>query len=113
VRIAGIVLASSMLAAGPASVAHAQRTSYQGLTECSHRAVMQFMRHDPAFKRFVIDRSSVSEDKYADRVGNQFVTTIYRGKATYEALGAPQRVSFICLHGGTGTGAVFVYALPE
>ena len=32
---------------------------------------------------------------------------------TYDAAGGTQTVRFICLHGGAGRGAVFVYTLPE
>ncbi len=43
----------------------------------------------------------------------KFVSTVYHGKATYQAGGAPDEVRFICLHGGLGKGAVFVYTLPR
>jgi hypothetical protein len=33
----------------------------------------------------VIDRAGVSEDKYADRIGTQFVSTVYHGKAMLDA----------------------------
>jgi hypothetical protein len=93
--------------------AQAQRSTFGGLSECSRRAAVQFKRHNPTFRRFVIDRASVSDDKFADRVGNQFVSTIYHGKATYEAAFGPKTVRFICLHGGVGRGALLVYTLPE
>ena len=75
---------------------------------------MQFLRHNPTFKRFTIDRAHVDTDKFADRVGPLFISTIYHGKATYEAAGGAQTTRFICLHGGMGgRGAVFVYTMPE
>ena len=93
--------------------ADAQRTRFQGITQCSRFASVQFSRRDPAFRRFVIERVSVQDDKFAGMVGHQFVSTIYYGRATYEAAGGPKRVRFICLHGGTIKGPVLVYAIPE
>ena len=60
----------------------------------------------------IIDRANVTDDKYADSVGTTFVSTIYHGKATYEAAKGPLPTRFICMHGGGGRGAVFVYTLP-
>jgi hypothetical protein len=93
--------------------AHAQRTRFQGISQCSRFATAQFSRTDPTFRRFVIERVSVHDDKFANLVGNQFVSTVYYGRALYEGAGVPKRVRFICLHGGTTKGPVFVYALPE
>jgi hypothetical protein len=103
-------LTALLLAPPPA---HAQRTTYQRIAQCTRFATVQFSRHDPAFRRFVIDRVTVQDDKFADRVGNQFVSSIYHGKATYEGGAGPKKVRFICLHAGIGKGPVFVYALPE
>jgi hypothetical protein len=103
-------IAALILSAIPAQ---AQRTRFQGITQCSRFASVQFARHDPSFRRFVIERVSVQEDKFADLVGNQFVSTVYYGRATYEGASGPKRVRFICLHGGYSKGPVFVYALPE
>lgn len=100
----------ALLAVTPAA---AQTTTFRGLAECTRQAAVQFKRHDPAFRRFVIDRLSVVGDKYADRVGSQFISTIYSGTATYEAASGPKKVRFLCLHGGVGKGPVFVYALPD
>ena len=58
-------------------------------------------------------RAGVEEDKFADKVGTQFVSTVYHGKAVYQAGGEPAEVRFICLHGGFNKGAVFVYTLPK
>jgi hypothetical protein len=93
--------------------AHAQRTRFQGITQCSRYASVQFSRHDPSFRRFVIERVTVQDDKYADLVGNQFVTTVYYGRAIYENAAGTKRVRFVCLHAGMTKGPVFVYALPE
>ncbi|MEI7804418.1 MAG: hypothetical protein WCI56_03730 [Hyphomicrobiales bacterium] len=95
------------------SIARAQRTNFQGIAECSRVASIQFKRHDHAFRRFIIDRASVTEDRFSAMVGNQFISTIYHGTATYEAGAGPRKTQFICLHAGTDKGAVFVYTLPH
>ena len=111
---AGLVAGLTFLVMVPASnPAHAQRTRFQGITQCSRFAALQFSRSDPGFRRFVIERASVQDDKFANLVGNQFVATVYYGRATYEGAGPAKRVRFICLHGGTTKGPVFVYAMPE
>jgi hypothetical protein len=107
-----LFLVALLVALAPAS-ASAQRTTFQGVTECGRYGNTLFARHDPSFKRFVIDRESVEEDTFADHVGNQFVSTIYHGHATYEGSGGAIKVRFICLHGGIAKGPVFVYTLPE
>jgi hypothetical protein len=95
----------------PAAAAPRAKTKFDGIRDCERLGAVQFKRHNLAFKRFVIDRASVEDDKYADQVGNTFVSTIYRGKATYEAAKAAGATRFICLHGGVGRDAVFVYTL--
>ena len=93
--------------------ADAQRTRFQGVSQCSRFAAVQFSRHDPAFRRFVIERVTVQDDKFADMVGNQFVSTVYTGRALYEGASGAKRMRFICLHAGTSKGPVFVYVLPD
>ena len=93
--------------------ADAQRTRFQGISQCSRHAAVQFSRHDPAFRRFVIERVTVQDDKFANLVGNQFVSTVYYGRALYESAAGPKRVRFVCLHAGMSKGPVFVYAIPE
>lgn len=95
------------------SAASAQRTKFDGLRQCERFGALQFRKQNPAFRRFLIDRSTVSDDKFVDQVGQQFVSTIYHGKATYEAGNGPKPVRFICLHAGYRRGPVFVYTLPE
>ena len=104
--IVGVIVATS-------NQAHAQRTRFQGITQCSRFAAVQFSKSDSGFRRFVIERASVQDDKFANLVGNQFVSTVYYGRASYEGAGPAKRVRFICLHGGTAKGPVFVYAMPE
>lgn len=99
--------------AAPADAARRSATRFDGIRDCERAGYTQFLRHNPTFKRFTIDRANVETDKFADRVGPVFVSTIYHGKATYEAAGGTQATRFICLHGGMGRGALFVYTLPE
>jgi hypothetical protein len=106
--LAGAICATVLIA--PAT---AQRNKFDGLRQCEHYAASQFRRHNAAFRRFVIDRTSATDDKFADHVGAQFVSTIYHGKATYEAGTGPKTVRFICLHAGYKKGPVFVYTMGE
>ena len=108
-----ILLAGTLLLALAlqATAAPRAKTRFDGIRDCERLAAVQFKRHNPAFRRFTIDRSKVDDDKYADSVGTTFVSTIYHGRAIYEAAKGPQPSRFICMHGG-GRGAVFVYTLP-
>ena len=108
VRIAALALLGLLLAA-PASLA--QRTTFEGLIGCERYAAVEFKRRNPAFRRFVIDRASVVVDRFADKVGNQFVATVYHGRASYDAGAGTRIVRFLCLHGGAERGPLFVYAL--
>jgi hypothetical protein len=108
IAVAAVVCA---LCAAPAALA--QKSTADGLRDCERLAALKFKPENPAFKRFEIDRADVDEDKFADKVGTQFVSTVYNGKAVYQASGEPDNVRFICLHGGVGKGAVFVYTLPR
>ena len=105
-----VVAALCALAVAPAL---AQKSTEDGLRDCEKLAAVKFKQENPAFKKFAISRPDVEEDKFADKVGSQFVSTIYHGKAVLQDTGAPQNVRFICLHGGLGKGAVFVYTLPR
>jgi hypothetical protein len=108
-----IALAVALCVLGGAGSALAQKSTADGLRDCEKLAAVKFKGDNPAFKRFEIDRADVEEDKFADKVGAQFVSTVYHGKAVYQAGGEPDNVRFICLHGGVGKGAVFVYTLPR
>jgi hypothetical protein len=105
-----LVAALCALAATPSALA--QKSTEDGLRDCENLAAVKFKQENPAFKKFAITRADVEEDKFADKVGTQFVSTVYHGNATYRAGGEPADVRFICLHGGLGKGAVFVYTLP-
>jgi hypothetical protein len=102
-----------LLIAAADAAAQRARTRFDGIRDCERSGRLQFVRHNPAFRRFVIDRAGIDVDRYSDRVGTQFISTIYRGKATYEAANGAQHVRFICLHAGTRAGAVFVYTLLD
>jgi hypothetical protein len=108
-----LIGALCVTAATPADAARRSKTRFDGIRDCERAAAAQFRRHNPAFRRFVIDRADVTSDRYADRVGPIFVSTVYHGKATYEAAGGPVPTRFICLHGGMHRRAVFVYTLPN
>jgi hypothetical protein len=108
-----LALAALALALCAAPSALAQKSTEDGLRDCERLAAIKFRQENPAFKKFDIARAFVQEDKFADKVGTQFVSTVYHGKATYQADGAPDNVGFICLHAGLGNGAVFIYTLPR
>jgi hypothetical protein len=97
----------------PAVAAPRVKTRFDGIRDCERLGAAQFRRHDPAFKRFIIDRAKVAVDKYADKVGTTYIATIYHGMATYEAGKSKRITRFICLHGGVEHDAVFVYTLAE
>jgi hypothetical protein len=105
-----LAVAVCVLCAAPAALA--QKSTEDGLRDCEKLAAVKFKQENSAFKRFEITRADV-EDKFADKVGTQFVSTVYHGKAVYQAGGEPADVRFICLHGGLGKGAVFVTTLPR
>jgi hypothetical protein len=105
-----VILALIAISAAPAL---AQKSTEDGLRDCEKLAAVKFSRENSAFKKFAIARADVEEDKFADKIGSQFVSTVYHGKASYQAAGEPAEVRFICLHGGLGKGAVFVYTLPR
>ncbi|MBX9845323.1 MAG: hypothetical protein K2Z80_26275 [Xanthobacteraceae bacterium] len=102
-----------LTAAAPAGAAPRAKTRFDGIRDCERLAVIQFKRHNAAFRQFTIQRGKVSVDKYADKVGGSFVSTVYHGTATYDAGRGAQPTRFICLHGGMGNDALFVYTLPE
>jgi hypothetical protein len=108
-----IALTAALCALGAALPAMAQKSTEDGLRDCEKLAAVKFKQENPAFKKFTIERADAEEDKFTDKVGTQFVSTVYHGKATYQTDGAPDAVRFICLHAGLGKGAVFVYTLPR
>jgi hypothetical protein len=106
-----IAMALCALTTAPAV---AQWSTEMGLNDCEKLAAVKFKQENSSFKKFVIERGdSLEEDKFADKVGTQYVSTVYHGKAVYQSSGQPDTVRFICLHGGAGSGAVFVYIMPR
>ena len=95
------VAALCALACAPALT---QKSTEDGLRDCEKLAAVKFKQENPAFKKFAIARPDVEEDKFADKVGTQFVSTVYHGKAVYQAGGEPADVRFICLHGRARQG---------
>jgi hypothetical protein len=104
----GALLASL---AATANAAPRAKTRFDGIRDCERLAAVQFKRHNAAFRRFTIDRSKVSVDKFADRIGGSFVSAVYHGRATYDAGKGPDHTRFICLYGGQD--AMFVYTMPD
>ena len=108
-----IAVAAALCALCAAPAALAQKSIADGLRDCERLAAIKFKQENAAFKRFKIDLADVNEDRFTDKIGTQFVSTVYHGKAVYQAGGEPDNVRFIYLHGGVGKGAVFVYTLPR
>ena len=111
----GVRIALALIVCGicSTSAALAQQSTAAGLSDCEKLAAVKFRQENSAFKKFAIDRADAEEDKFSEKVGTQFVSTVYHGKATYQAAGEAASVRFICLHGGVDKGAVFVYVLPR
>jgi hypothetical protein len=62
---------------------------------------------------FEIDREKLYFDKAEAQVGSQFVSSVLHGPANMDTGGEMESVRFVCLHGGTGVGALFVWFLPD
>jgi hypothetical protein len=103
-------VAIALLGLAVAAPALAQRTTFDALVGCEHYAAAEFKRRNPAFRRFVIDRASVAVDRFADKIGSQFVSAIYHGHAAYDAGSGAKTVRFLCLF-GVERGPLFVYTL--
>lgn len=110
VRTLALAILAASLLPPPAL---AKRNNFAGLRQCERQAAAQLRRQNPDFRRFMIDRSSVHEEKFADQVGTQFVSAVYYGKAVLDGAAGPKPVRFICLHGGYKRAPVFVYTMPE
>jgi hypothetical protein len=102
-----------LLALAPSAPVHAQTSKFDGVRGCERFGAVQFKRRNPAFRRFRIERTSVTVDRVARMVGNQYVATVYSGKAVYDDGHGSKPVRFVCLHGGIGKGPLFVYTLAD
>ncbi len=98
--------------AAPADAAP-RKTRFDGIRDCERLAAIQLKRHNAGFRQFTIHRGRVSVDRFADKVGSSFVSAVYHGTATFDSGKGPGPTRFICLHGGLGNDALFVYTLPE
>jgi hypothetical protein len=104
---AGVMLAALVMS----SPASAQRNKFDGLRQCERLGSAQMRKSNAQFRRFVIDRSSVSEDKYAGQIGTQFVSTIYHGRALLDNGNGEKTVRFVCMHAGYRRGPLFIYTM--
>ena len=86
VRLAAV---AALCALGVAP-ALAQKSTEDGLRDCEKLAAVKFKGENPAFKKFAISRAGVEEDKFANKVGSQFVSTVYHGNAVYQAVSCPR-----------------------
>ena len=110
---AALACVLALALAAPAAAAPRANTRFDDLRDCERLGSAQFRRHDPAFRRFAIDRAQVTVERFAEKVGSVFVATVYSGRANYDAGKGPRPARFICLHGGSGRDALFVYKLPD
>ena len=85
---------------------------YDGIADCERHARAYYGR-DADFRNFVIDRKTVNEITYDDKVGVQYIAAIWRGQATYTSQREKFTRTFICLHGGGQVGALFIHLLPR
>jgi hypothetical protein len=93
-------------------MASAATASADEIADCEARLVGDAKRFDTGISSVRFDRADIRFDKYAAKVGSQFVSSVIYGPADIQGKGGPQRLTVICLHGGTGIGPVFAYTLP-
>jgi hypothetical protein len=105
-------MCAKAVALGVALADDAAAQAYDGIADCERHAKAVYSR-DPNFKSFVIDRSTVEEERFDNKIGSQHVEAIWRGRATYTNRREMRSRSFICLHGGGDTGALFIYLMPR
>jgi hypothetical protein len=110
-RLALALVLALVIAAAPPPAP--RKTRFDGIRDCERLAAIQLKRHNAGFRQFTIHRGKVTVDRFADKVGSSFVSAVYHGTATYDAGKGPGTSRFICLHGGLGNHALFVYTLPE
>ena len=108
---ASIAVLQAAVAAMLAGVAVAQ--PYDGIGDCERHASEFYKARDAEFKSFVINRGSVEESAFEAKVGAQHVAAIFDGRATYTDRRGKRTGRFICLHAGSGKGALFVYMVSR
>jgi hypothetical protein len=108
VRTAALQVASVAMLAGGAVA-----QPYDGIGDCESHATAYYKARDSEFRSFVINRNTVEESAFEDKVGSQHVSAIFDGRATYTDRRGKRTGRFICLHAGSGKGAVFVYMISR
>jgi hypothetical protein len=85
------------------------------IDDCEKLAAADIARDAGSPKKFEIDRRAIYFDKAETTVGKEFVSSVLHGPAKLGGAGEGEtdRVRFICLHGGTGKGALFFWLLPD
>jgi hypothetical protein len=107
-HLKAVALAMSATILGGGAVAQ----PHDGIADCERHAKAVYGR-DADFKSFVIDRRTVEEERFDDKIGSQHVEAIWRGRATYTSRREMRSRSFICLHAGGSNGALFIYMMPR
>jgi len=85
-----LALAAVLCALATAPSAFAQKSTEDGLRDCEKLAAVKFKQENAAFKKFAIARADVEEDKFADKLGTQLISTVCHGKAVYQAASCPR-----------------------
>lgn len=104
------VAALLLAAPPPAALSSAQADE---IDDCEKLGVETAKSDGTPDPHFVIDRIGINFDKAEAMVGSQFVSSVIHGGATLEEGGEPLKIRYVCLHGGTDVGALFVWFLPD
>jgi hypothetical protein len=84
------------------------------IDDCEQLGTTQLSNEANSPRVFTIDREALNFDKAETKVGSEFVSSVLHGPAKLNInSGAADPVRFICLHGGTGNGALFFWLLPN
>lgn len=84
------------------------------IDDCEQLGATQLSNEANSPRVFTIDREALNFDKAETKVGGEFISSVLHGPARLGInSGAPDPVRFICLHGGTGKGALFFWLLPN
>jgi hypothetical protein len=84
------------------------------IDDCEQLGASQLSNEANAPRTFTIDREALNFDKAETKIGSEFISSVLHGPAKFGInSGPPDPVRFICLHGGTGNGALFFWLLPD
>jgi len=84
------------------------------IDDCEQLGTAQLSNEANNPRQFTIDRDALNFDKAEVTVGSEFVSSVLHGPAKLAInSGEADPVRFICLHGGTGKGALFFWLLPD